>query len=334
LYNLEFEETKEKIDKLSILLPNHPSIDFLHALNLVWKTIPDINPDEFSKIESYLNSSIEKSMVLVEMEESENEAVFFLLMAHGLLAQYYGEQGSLFKALSESKKSYNFVIRGLSLTEQYTEYYFSSGLYNYYREKYPELHPIYKSFVWVFKSGDKEEGIRQIEYARTHALLSKVEAAHYLAYIFIRVENKPAEAETILDELIVEYPNNAYFKMLKIESLDMMEKLGDASDYIQDLLDNETKYARMFGNAYYGVQAEKIEKNPGKAMFHYKNALEIGSSFEDSGFHPKSVAYAGLGRISNANDDIKEAISYYKMARKIAAATQIKEEADEYIKNH
>ena len=334
LYNQEFQKAQTNIQKLELRLPDHPIADFLYALNLIWKTIPDSNPPEFSSIESYLKSSIEKAELMLDMDEENTEGNFFLLMAHGLLAQYYGDQRSTFKAISEAKKAYNSVIKGLSLKDQYVEYHFSSGLYNYYREKYPELYPIYKSFVWIFRSGDKTEGIRQIEYASKYAILSNVEASHYLAFINMRLEEKPYQAIQTLNNLLERYPNNYYFKMLKLECLDMTGQMSLGYAYLQDLILVNTPYVNMVAYAYGGVYAEKIEKNLRKAMSQYKSALQIGEGIEDSGYHPKSVAYAGLARISHANNDIDMAKSYYKKAKKLALSPSIKNEAKSYLDNH
>ncbi len=334
LYNQDYDGTKIKIDQLSKQLPEHPIVDLLYALNIVWKTIPDGNPKEFPEMERHLKNSIEKAELILDFNKEDVESTFFLLMAHGLLAQYYGEQGSSFKAISEAKRAYNSVIKGIDMKEQYHEYYFSSGLYNYFREKQPQLHPVYKTFVWIFRSGSIEKGIAQLKYARKNAVLSKVEAGHYLAYIYMRNENDPEAAKVILNELLDEYPNNTYFKMLKVECLDMTDQVKEIKYYLDEFLNHKQEYVRMFGNAYCGVFAEKGEGDQRRALHFYRNTLEIGKKFEDSGNHPKSVAYAGLGRIADANNDEKGAIAFYKNARKIATAPKILEEAKAYLKNH
>jgi tetratricopeptide (TPR) repeat protein len=334
LYNQEFQKTQTNIQKLELRLPGHPIVDLLYALNLIWKTIPDPNPPEFSTIESYLKSSIDKAEQMIDEDKENTEGNFFLLMAHGLLAQYYGDQRSTFKAVSEAKKAYNSVIKGIALKNDYVEYYFSSGLYNYYREKYPELYPIYKSFVWIFKNGNKEEGINQIQYASRHAVLSRVEASHYMAFIYMRMEGKPYDAMKIIRSLLEQYPNNYYFKMMKLECLDMTNQMSLGYKNLQELLPIEMPYIKMTTRAYEGVYAEKIEKNLRKAMSKYKSALKIGESMEDYGNHPKSVAMVGLGRISHANNDMDMAISYFKKAKKLASSPYIKNEAETYLDSH
>ncbi len=334
IYSLEYEKANENIYSFSKLIPGHPFIDILYAINEVWQTIPDSDPLNFPQIEEHLFQCIEKSEQILKTDENNPEAIFFLLMSHGLLAQYYGEQGSTWTAVSEAKKSYNAVITGFDLKELYSEFYFSSGLYNYYREKYPEMHPVYKSFVWVFRSGDMAKGLEQLEYAAENAPLSRVEATHYLAYIYLRYEEKPELALVRMDGLIKDYPNNAYFKILYLEALGMLHNLDKATAIIDELLQHDRLFYRMCGNTFKGLFEEKYNQVPEEAVGYYERALLIGENFDNEGLHAKSMAYAGLARISDGNNDTETAKSYYRKAKKIAQTKNIEEESEEYLKSH
>lgn len=333
LYNLDYDATLKKIDALAELLPQHPVVDFLYGLNIVWKTMPDSDPPEFPQIKAYLESSLEKAEAILDTDKDDIEATFFLVMANGLLAQYHGEQGSTFKAVSAAKAAYSAVIKGMDLKERYVEYYFSSGLYNYYREKYPELYPVYKSFVWIFRSGDKEAGLQQIRYAMENATLADTEAAHYLAFINMRLENRPDESIRILNALLVDYPDNIYFKMMKVEAMHMEGLLASCEGDLISFIESDRSYTKMYGHAYYGMYAEQVEHNLRKALSHYQTALELADTFEAAD-HPTSVAYAGMARTSDAHNDISAAVSYYKKARKLALAQNIRDEAEAYLKSH
>jgi hypothetical protein len=255
-------------------------------------------------------------------------------MSHGLLAQYYGEQGRTFKAVSEAKKAYNGVMKGIDSKNEYIEFYFSSGIYNYYREKYPEMHPIYKPFVWVFRSGDIENGLEEMKYAAQKAPLSKVEAAHYLAYVYLRYEEKPELALVIMDNLVKSYPNNAYFQILYLEALGMMHNLDKGIAIINELLVHERLFYRMCGNTFKGLYVEDYDHDPKVAVGYYQRSILIGENFENEGFHAKSMAYAGLARISDMNNDTDAAVKYYKKAKKYAQVRAVREESENYIKSH
>ena len=90
--------------------------------------------------------------------------MFFAMSAHALLAEYYAETGQPFQSsvgsseyLQPDKKNhrpYRPEPRTPLPCRPYT---------NYFREKYPERHPIYHSLIWLFKEGDKAKGLKQLD---------------------------------------------------------------------------------------------------------------------------------------------------------------------------
>ncbi len=334
IYSHHHAEALRQIDMLARRMPDHPIVDLLYAMNILWETIPDPMPDNFSEIETYLFQCIEKADRILKTNEDDPEAVFFQLMAHGLLAQYYHEQGSTFKAVGEAKRSYNAVIAGLSLKEEYVEFYFSSGLYNYYREKYPEIHPAYKSIVWIFKSGNIEEGLDQLHYAANNTILSKVESAWYLAYIYLRYEAKPVEAYDLMAPLVSRYPRNLYFRTLLLEAQTMLQKFDEAAGSVNYLVTSGKWFYRMNGLMYKGLLEEKKNNDPSRAKVYYSRAIALGEGHKNEGMHAKSMAYAGLARISNLESDVSLAKKYYKKAAKIAQTEAVRNEAAAYQKSH
>jgi len=334
LYNLEFDKTENLIKNLGKEIPDHPIVDLLFALNRLWATLPVPNPDNFNEIEAYLRASINKCDALLAENEEDPEAVFFLVMGHGLLAQYYNDQGSFFKAISEAKRSYNAIVDGFLLKEQYTEFYFSTGLYNYYREKYPQMYPIYKTLAWVFKTGDIEEGLQQLHYTIDNAVLSRVEAAHYLAYIYLRYEQKPRESKVLLQKLVNQYPGNLYFKSLLVECLVDMNELEVGLDYINDLGLSDRTYYQLYGSTFKGLYMEKVLKDLTGAEQEYKQAIEMSPEFDGLQINAVGMAYAGLGRVYDQRDDVAQAKYYYKKAASVAATKQLKKEAKDYLKSH
>jgi len=62
------------------------------------------------------------------------------------------------KAVSYARKAYAFMKIGIKNTERQPEFLYSSGIYNYYRVAYPELHPIIKPLM-VFSRREIKNGI-------------------------------------------------------------------------------------------------------------------------------------------------------------------------------
>jgi hypothetical protein len=334
LYNLKFEETNNKIDDLKKIIPDHPVVDLLYAINITWQSIPEPLPESFREIETYLDNSLEKAKKMQELEPENPEPIFFKLMSHGLLAQYYNEQGSPLKTIGEAKRAYNSIIDSFDLKDDYNEFLFSCGLYNYYRERYPQLYPAYKPFTWLFKKGDISSGIEQLDSARKETVLSRVESAHYLAYIYLRYEEKPESAIGILVPLVFEFPGNLYFKTLLLESYMMIGKLDQVSDMIDQLTSAEMNYFQLCGNAFYGILYEQYRDNDFSAKSYYDKAVKISDNYETKNINGLAMAYGGLARISDRKDNVDQAKDYYKLSAKYARTQEVKQEARQYLKDH
>ena len=125
------------------------------------------------------------------------------------------------KAVGEASRAYTLLKRGFDLTDQYPEFLFASGIYNYFREAYPRINPFVKPFIWFFRSGDIEKGINQLKEAAGNTVLSRVEAHMYLGYIFLRYEENPKEAQSYMFQLMNEYPENPYIQCKYLESLNI-----------------------------------------------------------------------------------------------------------------
>ena len=334
LYNLNFAETEKRINNLKRRIPDHPIIDLLYAINVSWQSLPEPLPEKFDIIKTYLENSIEKSELWLEKEPDSPEPIFFLLMSHGLLAQYYNEQGSTFKTMSEAKRAYNKILRGFELKEQYNEFLFSCGLYNYYIERYPQLYPAYKPFTWLFRSGDITKGLQQLDSARKVTVLARVESAHYLAYIYLRYENQPRKAINVLVPLVPEFPGNLYFKLLLLEAYTDVGKLAQVSDMIDDLSTSSRNYYKLCGNSYKGVLYEKYKFDDILAAKYFNEAINITEKLFSRDVHSLGIAYAGLARISARKKQMKEAREYYKLSLKYTDTESLRQEAKSFLKEN
>ena len=70
------------------------------------------------------------------------------------------------------------------MSSVYPDFYFFTGLYNYYREAYPEAHPIYKVLAFLFPRGDREKGSAELQNAGANSIMLKAEAYSFLVIHF------------------------------------------------------------------------------------------------------------------------------------------------------
>lgn len=90
----------------------------------------------------------------------------------------------------------------------------------------------------------------------------------------------------------------------------------------------------MNGLTFMGILEEKNNNNPAYAKSFYSRAVALGDSHKNEGMHAKSLAYAGLARISDLENDVSMAKKYYKKASKLAQIEAVRKESAAYLKNH
>lgn len=332
IYNQQPDSARLVINQVSKKLPGHPVVPMMRALAISWSVFPmKTYLPEFEEHEALLQKSIKAADKLLDEDEDHTEGVFFQMTARGLLAEYYADDGNYMKALGEARRTYGLMKSGFDLVEDYPEFFLTTGIYNYFREKYPQKHPIYKPFLWFFRSGDIELGLQQIHTATQQAVLSNVEAHLYLSYIYLRYEMKPEKARDYLLELTDQYPNNQYFKAKLLECYIMYEEFELAEPIAERFLDSKNPYYLLLGQSMKGYLLEKWVKAKQPAARFYNEALATGK-LTNKGSYYEAIAYLGLGRIDFENGNNEAAKSNFETAMSINDNDRIEEEAKRYLK--
>jgi len=164
IYNTDTRKAEQYIHLVEELMPKHPVGPMMRALNTNWSSNPiESDSKEFRQLNGFLQLALDRTKDYLHRNPEDIEAIFFAIAIYGWLAQFYDEDGHTFKALNAAKKAYHYMKIGFDLLDRDPEFYFSTGLYNYYRVQYPESNPIYKPFVWFFRNGDKELGLQQLD---------------------------------------------------------------------------------------------------------------------------------------------------------------------------
>ncbi|MBW8051669.1 MAG: hypothetical protein FVQ77_15295 [Cytophagales bacterium] len=332
LYNYEFEEAEVFFKKLKVRLPHHPIYPLLMALMTYWEMMPVFdNKALFDQQEAYLARVLELSDSLLENDENNVELFYAKLTAHSYLSLLHSENNSSLQAVNEARKAYAYMKKGFKLKEQYPEFYFSTGLYNYYVVQYPETHPLYKPFMFFFPGGDKQKGLKQLKLAAQKAVFSKVEALEYLAHIYLKYESSPYKAIEFTQKLVDHYPKNLYMVTRHTEALIASAKYEDARPFISKLMNSGNDFFIMTGQLFVAITREKYMQNYLVAKTWYLKAITSGDKFEDFAHDYLSFAYTGLARIAIKEGNDKKAEKYYKKALDLTEYQWVIQEAKEYL---
>jgi len=333
IYNFEFDSASAIISELEKITGPHPGIPLLQALSIFWECQPLARgSDQYYKYEKLLLQSAELSEQFLKKDEMDLEGVFFSLAAYGYLASFYADEGNPLKAISNARKAYVSLKKGFTLMDEFKEFYFTTGLYNYYREKYPENHPIYKPFMWLFASGDKRLGLDQLKKASREAVFTRIEAYYYLFHTYLRYEKDPATALIYTSKMVEKHPRNPAFKAYHAEALAAAGRYEEASPIVNQLKNETNPFYTLPAAILDGLMLEKKEKQLEQAEASYRKALDMA---EKAGFdtdHYAAMAWAGLARIADKKGEKNKAREFYSKALKLSSYDIVMDEAEEYLR--
>lgn len=334
IYNLNFDAADIIIADLERELKDYPGNSLLKAFYVSWKYRPiKIDHKSYELFQSYLMKGIEKSEEMLKLDDNDIEANFFLMACHSYLAELYGDNGQNFKALGEAQDAYRYIKKGFDLVDKNPEFYFSSGIFNYYREKYPEENPVYKSVIWFFRGGDMEEGLKMLEKGSELAVFTKAECLTYLFHINLRYENKPATSIYYADLLKDKYPNNLHYISNFIENSIRLDKYDEIYPHIERLRSSENSYYQYLGEIFLGIYITKTSGELNDALTHLKSADNLGDQEGIRVPHYDSILFLGLGKIYKENGDDDLANRYFKKSVKSAEYIAYRADAEEMLNN-
>jgi len=331
IYNFEFDEAYLEIDTLENQLGDHPANHFLRSMILYWRDRPfKDNSDPYLEYKKELETAIELAAPFQENENLREEGEFYIMAGYGLLVDLYNGVGHRMKVIGAAKRAYNSLKEGFELKEKFPDFYFSTGLYNYYREKFPELHPFYKTFLWVFVNGDMELGLEQVKVASIEGVFMQREALIYLFHIYLRYENRPDLALPYTQILIDRFPGNYRFKCLFIESMIYNKNDSISRAMINSLINHNDIFYQLAGNLFSGLISEQQNKIEA-ARYYLRIALEKYEEMGRDDGHYLSMIYTGMARIALDQNDVENARKYYKLALKADPFVPVKTEAEDFL---
>jgi len=334
-YNFQFYEAELLYQDVKKRHPSSPAYNFLMAVNVYWRILQENKFKEKSKeYLTYLEAALKQTETILDKDSKNLEGVFFALVIHSSYTLYYTRNKDNLKTTGAAKQTYHYMKQGFKLKERFPDFYFSTGIYDYYVVQYPESYPAFKPFMWFFAPGDKQRGISEIEIAAKQAIFVKTEALNYLANIYLKYESKPAQSLTYISPLSKKYPNNFFFTVKYTEALIAAGKYEEAEKFILPLYYSGQRFFEM---ASYVFSAEVYEKHRNKldaAKIYYQKAVNAFPEVDAPVKDYLSFAYCGLARIADKQGDKKLAKGYYEKALKVAEYNSVKKEANDYLEKY
>jgi hypothetical protein len=320
IYNYNFEKAREIYKTLVRERPNHPVTPVYYSMILYWENYPlTIKSRKAGEFVDSISRSILLSERMLKKDENSIEGIFFDMVARLMLVEYYADNDLNKKVFTIAPSVYKLIRSGFTLKDEINDFYYSTGMYNYYREAYPEANPRFRALAILFPKGDKKLGLLQLDYSGRKSIFLGAESISILYYIFMFYEKNYSTGLEYADLLNKKYPNNPLYLSARIQLLLLMEKYEDATISLAQLAVNKNSYFEMIGDIFKGVLEEKKNKNYVLSQTLYESAISISNKFDYKSNEQLSFAYFGLSRLYSLKGEIKKSKEYRKTANSLTS---------------
>lgn len=305
LYNLQFDRAEDIYDRLEQSYPGHPVNYLFRGLITYWKNYPlhSISPDR-SIYEEDLRRCIQLSEQKPYSSEYEAESLLANICARGLLLLFYSDNDLIVNVIPLVTGSYKYLLRSFDFVYSYSDFYYFTGIYNYYREAYPRIHPGYRALASLFPPGDMIKGLNELKKASESSIFLKAESYIFLSWLYTSYENNYLQASKYSEILSNMYPENQYFRVLHVKNLLLIKRYDDAENILNGSYPNSRNvYCDAQLMIFKGILQEKKYKNYQTAKLMYEDGISSISPFGSYGEEFCGYAYLGLSRISEHYGD-------------------------------
>jgi len=326
-YGFSFDEARRTQEELLSLTPGHPAPDFLEALIVYWENFPLVPDKEASsRFIDLMDQVTDKAKELRENPHTYTEGVFFDLFGRAFKAMFWADNGKSGKVIPDLGTMYRYTKEGFDLKDEFVEFYFSTGLYNYYIEAYPQAHPAFKPMVSFMHKGDRELGLRQLNYAINHTVFLKVEAILFMSLIQLNYEKDLNTAAIYAEKLIRDYPANIYFQGHLIIILLHQHRYGKVTELLQETAGQKDRYSEMIRTLAGAFLAEKESGDLSRARSEYLGVIEMAEEYGPIADIYQAIGYMGLSRLHSRQGLAREAETYARKASRLTHYAFILEE--------
>jgi len=318
-YNMQFSEARDFLKSIDQKYPVHPVPSLLRGMIIYWENYPLLST---SSSRSLYESEMRKCIRLCEENknlEDDPEYLLASLCARGMLLLFYSENDLSREVIPLASSTYRYIRRSFHYTSVYSDFYFFTGLYNYYREKYPETYPVYKPLALLFPGGDISRGLNELRTAAGSSIVLGAESSMFLSGIFMSFEDKLNEASLYISRLSEKYPGNLQYRAFFIKNLLLEKKFDEAEKLIRaSSVKSDNSFFRVQLLIFDAILQEKKYQNFDRARELYSRGLNELSSFGSYGDEYAAYCWFGLSRISEIENDQKARKSARNKAEQLA----------------
>ncbi len=257
--------------------------------------------------------SISLSQARLKVNPADKAALYTLGVAYGLRANYnFLVRKAYMDSLRDATQARKLHNRVTELDPSLVDARLVQGVHDYVVGSLP-WHIKLVGFLAGFR-GDKEQGIRTLEYVAAKGDQNRIDAEVLLCAIYRR-ERLPKKAVPLLEDLIRRFPRNY---ILRFELAQMYADLGDGEQALAAVRRIE-ELQQAGSPGYADLPREKVYYARGTIQFWYRDLDQALVNMERVAASPESVdlntaTYARLriGQIHDLKGQRSKAVESYR----------------------
>jgi hypothetical protein len=320
MYNFNYDAAERDFSWLTVKYPEHPIGFFLIGLNEWWKIVPDTKDETHDdKFYANMDRAIDLADDMLDDDDGDKEAAFFQAAAYAFKGRLHSERGNWIKAAWDGKQAMKYLEKCRGFGDFNPELAIGDGLYNYYSKWIPENYPNLKPMLVFFRKGDKNQGLKQLEYVSSNAFYTRVEAKYFLMQIY-SMENQHQKAYYMATQMHTLYPDNSFFHRYAARTAFMLSKADEAEKLSEELLANVNmgkfgyeSTAGRYAAYILGYINYNYKHDLPKAKEYYQKTIDFAlqNNSKDSGYF--LGANLALGKIASSEKDYNKALQYFNI---------------------
>ncbi len=235
-YRMDYKRSEEIFNEAISEWPVDP-MPYLFKGGLYLNMFQNLNNETVEKVDiikeqilSLNNKAIDIACKQIKENPNDESAQYCLGGATGNIGRFYILDGKMWKAFWKGKKGYKMLKRIVEKDQEYHDAYLGLGIYNYFSAIMPKFVKAL-SFLLGGSTGDKDEGIRQLELVRDNSSLLSVEARKILLRTYRGEEDW--DAFYLNSKWLAEhYPDNLYFQVPYVYGLTQNKQYSEAQNQL------------------------------------------------------------------------------------------------------
>lgn len=306
VYNMKFIEANDIFDKIIMFEPKNGVGYFLKSVNYYWMWLD--NPQNKAIIKKYKeisDSSIDISEEMLDRNENDINAMFYLGGTYGNLGRFYAMNKSWWSAYWDGKKGKNYLKDVVKRDSNYYDAYLGLGIYHYYADVLPKIIKFFSFILGI--EGNKELGLQELHLAIKKSKDTRTEAMFFLGAIYNDMEKNYEKALPLFKELFAEYPNNSIFGLALAKcywELGRYESAKKQFAFLFDKLGRDNKVRLYMLNYAYMLLSKGFDND---AIRYFKKRIEIFPNDPNS-YDSLGDGYRKEGKIKLAETEYEKAL--------------------------